>query len=85
MLKQLRNFLFCGMAVKRILKAKLGCPKRSALAARQNFGWRDATQHLRVSNRVGGRVNSVNTGFGPSGKDAVSLGDWFLVFRQAVP
>ena len=37
-LKQLRNFLFCGMAVTGFFEEKPGCPTRSALAARQNFG-----------------------------------------------
>jgi hypothetical protein len=56
--KTITQFLVFGTAVKRVHKAKLGCRTRSALAARQNFGRRDASQqHIRVSNTVGGRVS----------------------------
>ena len=45
------------------------CPCRAS-----EFGMGVAAQQLRVRNIVGGQVNNVNTGFGSSGKDAVSLG-----------
>jgi hypothetical protein len=80
----IKRFLILRHGCHRILKAKLGCPTRSAVAARQNFGRGVAAQQLRVRNVVGGRVNSVNTGFGSSGRDAVSLSEWFLILRKKV-
>ena len=80
--KTIMRFLILRRGCHWILKANLWCPTRSALAARQNFGRGVAAQQLRVRNMVGGRVNSVNTGFGSFGKDVVSLGEWFLKFRK---
>jgi hypothetical protein len=70
------------MAVTGFLGQNCAVPPLSALAARQNFGRGVAAQQLRMRNMVGGRVNSVNTGFGSFGKDAVSLDEWSLKFRK---
>jgi hypothetical protein len=82
--KTIPKFLILRHGCHRILKTKLGFPTRSTLAAPQNFGMGVAARQLRVRNMVGGRVNSVNTGFGSSVKDAVSPGEWFLMCRKKV-